>query len=856
MSNKNLSVQSVKFRIPSPRKLYILRNTPMTKLGEMTENKLTIIKAGAGGGKTTLLSVYIKEHNIDNVRWITIDDTMNQVFLFWNYVFEALKDYITDKSDSLSKCFDSNMNKDMLEQLVTALAYKINTDNDIYLALDDFQYIENDYLLETINLFIKEIPDNLHIIIMTRTMPKLDTGMLYMNNQLVLIDENDMKLTDEECRKFLVDTLGQKIDNDKLVKIIENANGWIGGAQLLAISENIDGNNIIANSDINIIYDYIKKEIYDNLSDEEQMFLKKTAVLNYFNEKICELYLPEYNFEHLIKSITDKNLFVIVIGEEKKEYRYHAILRDFLLYVLDKDKEEKSKLYTKAADVMYKIQDYGECVRLLSQNKSYELLMTRLLKMPQNVVTFTYMMQVPLEEIIKNSNFAYQYFFCYYASLDLLYCKKIYTYIKENLHDDETFSAFHNANLFFDINWEVKNVSVLSIEQIEEMPLNQVSKAYLLIKEAYFLFVADDIINAMFYLEKAESIYKISKNIYIESFVLAEKTQILEEVGEFSKAFDLYKKMYDIIKEMPAMKSTYYIGISGLHIRQLRLDKASEELKIADKLVDDNLESVNSAYTYTLAEWYYINGDCKKTEEIIKSLTGTILYSSFYFQVRFLRYPFYRHNHKDAAIDFISKYKRDKEVMKTSDIKLLYITVQYEYGDKKQACEDIDNMLAAERKSGNKFKITECALTKARFLYEQKDKDVRVINLIKESLEYAIPELIKTPFYYEKEFVIKILQDKKELLKKELTDKQFDFLVDSYKPVKEQINNIEQKNTSSLMELTDREMEVLNEIKKGSTNKQIADNLCISLATVKTHLINIYSKLGVNNRVSAIEKIK
>lgn len=57
-------------------------------------------------------------------------------------------------------------------------------------------------------------------------------------------------------------------------------------------------------------------------------------------------------------------------------------------------------------------------------------------------------------------------------------------------------------------------------------------------------------------------------------------------------------------------------------------------------------------------------------------------------------------------------------------------------------------------------------------------------------------------------------------------------------------------------ELTDREIEVLHEIADGNTNKEIANHLCISIATVKTLLINIYSKLGVNNRVAAVNQFK
>lgn len=54
------------------------------------------------------------------------------------------------------------------------------------------------------------------------------------------------------------------------------------------------------------------------------------------------------------------------------------------------------------------------------------------------------------------------------------------------------------------------------------------------------------------------------------------------------------------------------------------------------------------------------------------------------------------------------------------------------------------------------------------------------------------------------------------------------------------------------VQLSEREMEVLAELCKGSTNAQVANNLCISMNTVKTHIKNIYSKLGVDDRTSAV----
>jgi len=51
--------------------------------------------------------------------------------------------------------------------------------------------------------------------------------------------------------------------------------------------------------------------------------------------------------------------------------------------------------------------------------------------------------------------------------------------------------------------------------------------------------------------------------------------------------------------------------------------------------------------------------------------------------------------------------------------------------------------------------------------------------------------------------------------------------------------------------LTDREMDVLREITLGLANKQIAGKLHVSQATVHTHVINLYGKIGVNTRAGA-----
>ncbi len=52
--------------------------------------------------------------------------------------------------------------------------------------------------------------------------------------------------------------------------------------------------------------------------------------------------------------------------------------------------------------------------------------------------------------------------------------------------------------------------------------------------------------------------------------------------------------------------------------------------------------------------------------------------------------------------------------------------------------------------------------------------------------------------------------------------------------------------------VTDRELDVLQLVASGSTNREIAESLFISEATVKTHLLHLYAKLGVKDRAAAV----
>lgn len=68
--------------------------------------------------------------------------------------------------------------------------------------------------------------------------------------------------------------------------------------------------------------------------------------------------------------------------------------------------------------------------------------------------------------------------------------------------------------------------------------------------------------------------------------------------------------------------------------------------------------------------------------------------------------------------------------------------------------------------------------------------------------------------------------------------------------------NLEAVISKEEINLTSREVEVLEQLSKGLKYKYIAENLFLSEGTIRKHVENIYTKLQVHNKLEAIQKAK
>jgi len=832
---------SMRTRLPQPRKNYIIRENINDKLDRLFDCKLTVIKGGAGSGKTTLITSYFTEKDFPNVKWISLDNDCNDLFLFWDYIISALSEFVG--SNEFMEYFNSGIGQDNLRSIIDILISSISEKTDIILTLDDFQYITNTAVLDSFEFLLKNASPNLHIILITRQEPPIYLAGMNMDASLLLIDDSDLRLSKKESLNFLRDTMGLDYEESTLESMSELAAGWVGGLQLITAAFRGNGENInrLRLTD-RLIGDYITNEIFACLSSAQQEFLVKTSPLSYFCKDVCEYIFDCLEFDAMLESL--ENMLILCVDQQRGIYRYHSILAEYLRSRFQQyDSVEQLSIYEKAADAFSVLGDVDESLKHLLAAKDYNKAMELVLSLPPGARTMAYTGAVPVDAAVKNIDFAYQKFFYHYANLELDKCREIYT-----------LTASGGINVFDGLGFLISQDSVnlagrfIAMKEIESLNVGSVSKALILIKNATMFHYHNKYSDALDFLSKALSIPQITQNPFILYFACNIKSLVYEELGYLNQALALYLKMQELLDKNSGLKGLfpgYYIGIAGINLKQMQLDEAKRNLTAARESYQSksNWEWFRESYDFNMAEYYLASGNSERAFEITQNLVTETSNNLLFLCSRLMRYAVKSGYMPNALLDrFTDEYEAADHISVISDSHLFYVQLFIMRKDYPKALHYLDDILACARKEHVYLRIVEALLMKLSVLLEDGENKRDVLNLCCEMIHYACDDKILLPFYYDAALISYVDAHYGKELRNLLPEKELQFYSDICKRWAKNENSI----------LSARELEVLQELSGGYSNKEIGDHLCISLATVKTHIINIYSKLQVNSRVAAV----
>ncbi|QLC24887.1 hypothetical protein HFP57_07500 [Parasphingopyxis algicola] len=307
----------------------IERNRLLDLMEKARSQKLTLLRAPGGYGKTSLLVQWWNRLEQDDaVRiWLGLSAQHSEPDTFITGLAEAagragLNVTPPDTQGPLS----GNISK-LSQSFADMLA---SHEGDIIVFLDDYHLIRSDRVDTPLDELLRNTGPNVHFVIASRSTPAIAVQTLRIEGQLTEIDILDLSFTDEETLRFFEDAL----DEDTLTMLAHKTEGWPAALQMinlnLAQGQDID---ILLNEfsgQNNEVADYLAEKVLKRLPKEKVDFLLRTSILRLINGDIADFVCERTDGWSILDSLDELGAFLVPTSAERTWYRYHDLFAEFL----------------------------------------------------------------------------------------------------------------------------------------------------------------------------------------------------------------------------------------------------------------------------------------------------------------------------------------------------------------------------------------------------------------------------------------------------------------------------------------------------------------------------------------------
>jgi ATP/maltotriose-dependent transcriptional regulator MalT len=356
---------------PPEQSAHLLSRTRLLNLIKQNQDKrLIVVCSPVGYGKTTLVLDYLNKMSI-KFAWVNVSENIDHIYSFYKYIFTALQKLHPEFGLHSIKLLDSYLeknkfHKDLPESVIDITQtfckeFKKYFTEKTALILDDYHHVEavkwKDY---AIDVLLKNIPDNLQLIITSRQLPELDFTHYILNDMMLKIEMEEMIFNNKEIEELVNSVYKLKVKNAKINEIGKKIGGWVTGVHLIfqCSGNDIDNFTIEEQPIPENIFDSLADKIFNDLTPEQQDFLKNTSVIDNFEKQICNEVLGIEGFGELIDLLIKKISFIHKIplaledGSTLDTYNYLNLQRNYLKSKLysSKSKSEIKQLFRKISD--------------------------------------------------------------------------------------------------------------------------------------------------------------------------------------------------------------------------------------------------------------------------------------------------------------------------------------------------------------------------------------------------------------------------------------------------------------------------------------------------------------------------
>lgn len=336
-------ILATKLYIPPPRPKVVFRPRLLDQLNEGLVQKLTLISAAAGFGKTTLVSEWVAGCGLP-VAWLSLDEGDSDPARFLTYLVAALQMVAPDTGKGVLAMLQSPQ-PPAPEAILTSLLNDIAAiPHPFLLVLDDYHTLDAPLVDQALTFLLEFLPPQMHLVMASREDPPLPLARLRTRGQLVELRAADLRFTAVEAATFLNQVMGLKLTAAEIDTLENRTEGWIAGLHLAALS--MQGRGDVTpfieafSGSHRFVLDYLVEEVLHRQPVHVQEFLRHTAVLNRLCAPLCDAILPGNAGQDTLAYLERANLFIVPLDGERRWYRYHHLFGELLRQRLHQQQPE------------------------------------------------------------------------------------------------------------------------------------------------------------------------------------------------------------------------------------------------------------------------------------------------------------------------------------------------------------------------------------------------------------------------------------------------------------------------------------------------------------------------------------
>jgi LuxR family transcriptional regulator, maltose regulon positive regulatory protein len=848
VTSSNIELLKTKYSMPGFNKGLLIRRICNHKLEKALNQKLTLITAPAGYGKTSAVLQWLKYSSVP-ATWLSLDGEDNDPLVFWRFFCAALESISPGINMDVKYIFESRELSNANIHLSIIIDSLANTASDFIFVLDDFHKISNPAIIDSLTHFIAYMPSNIHLILISRSRTLLKLTKLGLKENLVRINTEDLRFSTEEITEYYK-TKGYYLEREDIQKIENYTEGWAAALVAVALSLNNEkhSHHVINNfrkSSIQI-EDYIAEDVFNTWTKEQQDFMVETSILDRMCEPLCEA-ITGYDSNKLLKDLYEQNSFIVALDDQALWFRYHHLFLEFLRKKLNKKDIatvkrlhflagkwfKKTGFFNEAIEHFLKGGNFEETIPLIKNHggtlvrrREFSRVLSWIEKLPDKYVdTFPVLMIFKTNYFIEKNDF-----YSAARSIEEL-DKKIR---KGTISSELIFIKYImvKCNFFLrqgDIRKSLQTITKATAHNIKTIP-----------KKYYFDYFDINLYDISLYRTKYHSLIKMFQNnlAKYQEFIKHYRRLISKKPGyapliEGELCYESGRLDEAVPKLLTAVDEALEAGCPGALVPGMitiaKIRRAQGDIQGALRVIEECEQKLTKFHK---PHWTYLTGafkirlfiDINDDEMINKWLTENKL-------------SIYQTNIEGREYELIilARLLIYKECYFDANIILTRLLSFAENQKRNHSMVEIINLLAImafkNLDEGKAIEYFEKALSiglEQKYVRSFVDELTPMVSLLK---MYTKSHKRSTDF---DAYAIKLLELTKRAVRNSI------FSIDTGKYINQ---------------LTPMEKRVLKLITNAYTNKEIASKFNITVRTVKAHVSSIYKKLKVRNRAECILKV-